>query len=271
MKNDLLTILIILSFSFILSSSLVSANILSDVWNWVTGQATKDPPVNEGDTDFVDIVPRRDTESHLECRDEQCIIISGNGTDECATSLDCPVTRTICNEEEQCMRVLERGLDQCNSHADCEKPSHTECQNFSCVEIEGQGIGQCAGDFDCRVLHTECNEDGQCIKVEGPGESQCEFNVDCEKNLECIDFDTIGEFSHGKNPFLKSETSDGKLTTEDWCSKVPEILIEYYCDSDKLRETSIDCESLGNFECANGECIQRPNAFQRFLKRIFGF
>jgi hypothetical protein len=64
--------------------------------------------------------------NHTECIGNACVVVSGNGTNECQTNLDCrrsyrrymPVKHNVC-QGNACVTVNGTGTNQCWSNADC--------------------------------------------------------------------------------------------------------------------------------------------------------
>ena len=202
-KNNLIIILIAVTILF---SSLVSANIFSDVWSRITGMASgEDPPISEGE--FEGQVPGG---TYLRCdyENEQCVTIQGYGQDECGSDEDCKVTESVyhsfCNEGDYCVQVLGQGENDCMFSTDCGnlvepglgelgEVKHTVCQNEQCVDVPGAGENECSSEVDCITgeKHSICQNE-QCVIVPGEGENKCSFNSECKskhsicQNEQCI-------------------------------------------------------------------------------------
>ncbi|MCP4647038.1 MAG: hypothetical protein GY852_04780 [bacterium] len=124
---------------------------------------------------------------HYGCEDETCVMLYYPGDNECYIDEDCEITHTECIDEE-CVDVQGLGKDECEWDPDCIIETHTECIEGLCEEVEGEGQSECLYDEDCQEYHTECIEE-QCVEVEGAGDWECLFDEDCEEieppSLDC--------------------------------------------------------------------------------------
>ncbi len=117
--------------------------------------------------------------------------ICGNGQDDdcdCnpdATDADCQTTYMDCINE-QCVEVTGVGSDQCTADTDCILPTHMECDaNYDCIEVQGPGADQCTINEDCTPAQIcgngilegdeEC-DDGNLVNGDAC-DSQCDFET----------------------------------------------------------------------------------------------
>jgi hypothetical protein len=122
---------------------------------------------------------------HYECGDNfECVKLLFPGTDKCFVDEDCFETHSECIEEE-CVEVRGFGQDECIVDADCIE-YHLECEGEECVEVEGEGQDECIVDEDCMEWHTECIGE-ECVEVEGEGDIECVFDSDCVEEGYCGD------------------------------------------------------------------------------------
>ncbi|GEM_PF-6274818 len=98
---------------------------------------------------------------HTECHESECVVVLGEGINECGSEVACPCTGDDCP---------------------CQGPEcyHTECQESECVVIEGKGRNECGTNIRCNdsLEHTVC-QNQQCKMQFGPGNNECVTNVDC--------------------------------------------------------------------------------------------
>ncbi|MEW5996151.1 MAG: hypothetical protein AB1657_00975 [Candidatus Micrarchaeota archaeon] len=107
---------------------------------------------------------------HSECGQGTCIEVMTPGTSECDMDSDC--RHTECSGD-MCVEVLEPGRDECNTDADC---THSECREGTCEQVSGPGSDECDADSDCR--HYGCVGES-CELLYEPGTSECEADADC--------------------------------------------------------------------------------------------
>jgi hypothetical protein len=75
-----------------------------------------------------------------DCPDSCCIYEESGG---CADS-----THLECNDNEQCIEVSGVGSNQCSNDEDC-TITHLECSYAQCVEVVGDSVDQCTLDENC--------------------------------------------------------------------------------------------------------------------------
>jgi beta propeller repeat protein len=118
--------------------------------------------------------------THLECQNEQCVEVDGEGFDQCSADTECIIPTYLECQNEQCIELNGTGADQCTIDLDCAAPTHLECVNEQCIEVNGEGSNQCTADNDCEITHLECIGE-TCAEIEGVGPDQCSINLDCEE------------------------------------------------------------------------------------------
>jgi hypothetical protein len=69
---------------------------------------------------------------------------------------DCPqiVTHTEC-QNQQCVSVSGAGTDECSANSDCIVQTHKACQNQQCITVDGAGTDECSQNSDCITTTTE--------------------------------------------------------------------------------------------------------------------
>lgn len=120
-----------------------------------------------------------ETPKHLECRDEACVYVDGEGTNECNSDNECKEETHLECVNEACKEVSGGGSNQCNTDNDCEEKKHLECRDEACVYVDGEGDNECNSDYDCKErTHTECRNES-CVEVSGGGTNECNTDSDC--------------------------------------------------------------------------------------------
>ena len=279
MKKSLILIFILIALSFF---GFANSNYFTGTKSKITGNqiigsgegTETNPDGSSGNTDG----PEKNGENqfHKSCLNYQCVLIEGQGADECFSFQDClPENYHTECINNLCALVEGEGNNSCSSDHNCDIPSrHTACKNMACVSINGSGVDECLLNMDCspeeNASHTQCINE-QCFEVRGKGKNECSTNEECMQSLTCKDSDINENFAEGINPFLKGETSNQTTTIEDWCVfEEPDALKEYYCESNDIKELNIKCDSLGKYECLNGACIKKLGFFEMLLRKIFG-
>ncbi len=122
---------------------------------------------------------------HYACVEGGCMLIEGEGYNECVYDSQCRYYE--CVDDAICQLVLTPGNNECYDNEDCEL-THTECIDEECVDVSGFGDSECIYDADCieEEWHTECVE-GQCVDVEGEGQWECIYDEDCVEDTYCGD------------------------------------------------------------------------------------
>lgn len=99
--------------------------------------------------------------SHKECNSSnQCVSVSGSGTNECTTNSDCQdeeETHMECNSSKICVAISGSGTDKCTTNSDCASSSdpdtYLDCINNQCVSKTGTNsdhsacVGKYAGSY----------------------------------------------------------------------------------------------------------------------------
>ena len=144
--------------------------------------------------------------THLECQNEQCVEVDGEGFDQCSADTECIIPTYLECQNEQCIELNGTGADQCTIDLDCAAPTHLECVNEQCIEVNGEGSNQCTADNDCEITHLECIGE-TCAEIAGVGPDQCSDNLDCEIPTIC------------SNGILESgeDCDDGNTANGDGC------------------------------------------------------
>lgn len=126
---------------------------------------------------------------HTACVGEQCVIVSGAGTNECTDAAECTGTSHLaCTGVGSCTIVQGPGRDLCslaNANEDCCDPadpacSHNQCDFFAetCDVVTGPGLLQCSVDTQCTEYHFSCSNQ-QCAIFPGDGPDTCGSALDC--------------------------------------------------------------------------------------------
>ncbi len=130
---------------------------------------------------------------HTECHESECVVVEGEGVNECGSEVPCPCTgddcpcqgpdcyHTECRDSE-CVIVESKGRNECGTNIRCDDPlQHTVCENQQCKTKFGPGNNACANDADCppKGRHLVCSRDHACMLAQGPGPSRCINNSDC--------------------------------------------------------------------------------------------
>ncbi len=148
----------------------------------VNGNVTVADP-NPGNNETAPVLVTVRELTHTVCREEACIVVSGEGDNACDPDIGCTVeTHTECRNQ-QCIEVLGSGFgDTCSSNTDC-LPEGLFCAGEACIMMRGgNGRIPCtSGGNECRPQehHMDCNEQNQCVSVPGPGDDICLTNNDC--------------------------------------------------------------------------------------------
>lgn len=123
-----------------------------------------------------------ETGKHNECQYGQCVVVPGNGTDQCMKDEDCkkPVAPAggtpgdgttpgslpedadgrhgACSAAGYCIYAEGEGPDQCRGDGDCSEVQptdsysdnrHTVCKDKRCIYVYGEGADECAGHWQC--------------------------------------------------------------------------------------------------------------------------
>lgn len=121
--------------------------------------------------------------SHLECSGLACTLVDGSGTNTCATDTDCnPQTHFEC-KNNACTSVSGSGVNTCSVDNDCKTDTHLECFENACISVNGSAKDTCALDTDCSTsTHLECVGES-CLEVAGGGFNQCSSSSECSTNV----------------------------------------------------------------------------------------
>lgn len=158
---------------------------------------------------------------HYECVEGGCMLVEGEGQNECLYDYNC---RHYECQDEECVEVFTPGENECLTSETC-KYTHTECDDGECVEVYGEGENECQSDGDCIQYHWECVE-GDCVQVEGEGTNQCQSDYDCEPDQYCGDGivqQELGEECESDND------CDGGECDDCHCYYPPELDCQYIC------------------------------------------
>lgn len=71
-------------------------------------------------------------------------------------------THLVCNTSNQCVSVSGAGTNECTANSDCEEdaPTHNECNTSNvCVSVSGAGTNECTANSDCATEEEEEEED----------------------------------------------------------------------------------------------------------------
>lgn len=111
-------------------------------------------------------------DSHTVCQGDQCVLVGGEGINQCDSNAECRVSHTACRGL-QCVTVFEPGEDECANSAQCVArygggalPFHNECRDNGlggqCVAVPGAGPNLCSSNSACGFPGGGCAEDGTC-------------------------------------------------------------------------------------------------------------
>ena len=160
-----------------------------------------DPPPPDND-DEDDDVP-----FHTECVDDECILVTGFGEDECDVFLGCGVnTHLECNDQQQCIIVDGSGPNTCSDQLECGIVTRCNPITLECERVRGSGQNECLNSTDCGGTVSSASSFSQIVTVDPPTLSSqrsitlvtdnptFDFPSDRpERTLGCID-DTDCEF-----------------------------------------------------------------------------
>ena len=136
--------------------------------------------------------------NHTECIGNACVIVSGNGTNECQTNWDCmrfnvrdrTAKHTECFVTSMghgyCAIVNGTGSNECalnNSWQDCNKLDCPTNGSTVCSYVAGSGPDLCGpmGSYCGNQTYNIC-QNNACVTVNGTGTNQCWSNADCNNS-----------------------------------------------------------------------------------------
>lgn len=108
-------------------------------------------------------------QTHLECRNQACVVIAGGGSNQCTSNSQCQsqnATHLACLNNA-CTRVAGNGTNNCSPEGSACGGSHLECRNLACQNVTGPGTNTCTSNSNCS--HLACSSDRRCILVAGGG------------------------------------------------------------------------------------------------------
>jgi hypothetical protein len=142
-----------------------------------------------------------ETPKHFECSDKSCLLVEGEGTNDCSEDADCAYT--TCNDNDSCVeQACDSGdcTSTCENDDDCVAPTRTICEDKSCKQVNGEGRDECDSDSDC-VYYT-CDDNDSCVSETcetGDCQSSCDEDKDCEEenkrvcsNESCVEVSGSG-------------------------------------------------------------------------------
>ncbi|MBI4053330.1 MAG: hypothetical protein HY394_04805 [Candidatus Diapherotrites archaeon] len=116
-------------------------------------------------------------ETHTECVNNACKLVSGAGEPKCISDSQCnPVQIGKCDPQGAC--TTSGNGELCSTATGCLGDTHFICGNKACVVAAGPGEDQCFIDNDCIKKHAACVS-GACALAAGPGPPECVVNDDC--------------------------------------------------------------------------------------------
>ena len=183
-KKTTVIVILIISFAFMYSTFISETE-------FVTGQQGRNVLANVG-SGFAGGV--NDT-NHTVCMGNACVVVFGNGTDQCQTDADCmlryDVRRAVKHTEcfvnswgvGYCAVVNGTGVNECsltNSWQDCNKLDCSTNGSAICSYVAGRGSDLCSpvGSYCGNATHNIC-QNNACVTVQGNGTNQCLNNSDC--------------------------------------------------------------------------------------------
>ena len=197
-------------------------------------------------------------ESHFACRDDRCEGVPGPGSDTCNASIpnQCLAIHTEC-QGNLCVQVNGSGSDGCSLDSECVN-SHLECRSDQCQQIAGAGPNGCANDPECVGVHAECNPITKtCDPVPGAGPDVCSLDPACiESHLECradqcMQVAGPGQSECSGDPQCVKVHAECNPTTKT-CDVVPG-------EGDDVCAMDSEC-AVTHLECRNDQCAELPGS-----------
>jgi len=182
-----------------------------------------------------------DEPTYMDCVEESCVEVVGEGASVCAIDLDCEPQEDTCTDGTspgECSEVfiglycdedLEL-IESCFTH-DCGCPVGEECDEQTelcsvpivyynkcvaemCEDVvcpQGETCDdECEINDDCGPIetHLECNIYDQCVEISGAGADECAIDSDCKHN-ECVGLSCESVSGPGEDLCQTNDNCDG--------------------------------------------------------------
>lgn len=212
----------------------------------------------EGDTTFETCccIPfDSENPQHLICEDNQCVLVDGEGEDQCAGDNDCAGDTHLECRDQQCTAVPGAGRNTCTSDDDCRDDMHFGCLGNQCTLLPGARSNTCSGDNDCMGGgggRLEC-VGNQCVITMSSGISTCVSAEDCAEDMH------MG-CENEQCTILPGAGADTCSTNDDCTDQVHLACQDEACvfvpgAGANECDTALDCGTEQHTECQDDQCV----------------